>query len=355
MERMEETGSPTPETPPSIETKMVGGRVVEFKEINRDGVRLGVIEALIATWDVDTGGVFGIPDRFQRGAFAESLQEHRARDNRQVRLKDHHGRTVGGFPINGVIENEQGLFAVGEINLELQQGAEMWALIKQGVLVDMSVGFSAIQDEIVNGVRVILKALLWEGSVVDEPANRSANILNFKSTPFADLPVAPIEFPWDAEAAKARVAGYADLGGIELKSAFVQETPQDEFGLQIADVIEGKLTVVPAALKAAADHLIDQEGADELVEHVERYYAKMGIKSPFPAEQRQFFGADDVREWKAKDVERALLAGSRFSKGAAKILAARLTGADGTRYDAKTMGRILHNLEAARRELQGSR
>ncbi len=349
-------GEPLAPVAPPMETKQFGGRVVEHKEVVRDTqagpVRLGIIEVLIATWGEDTGGIFGIPDRFERGAFTESIAEHQSRDNRQVRLKDQHGRTMGGFPIETVRETDAGLFAVGEISLERQDGRESWALIKQGVLVDMSVGFSSQEDEIVEGVRVIRRAKLWEGSVVDEPANRDANILNFKSAPFADLPIAPADHPWDPAAALARI----ESGGFELKSAFVQETPQNDMvRLQIADVIDGKLMAVPEALQNAADQILDKEGTDALVEHLERYFAKMGAPSPFPDHQKKFFGADAVREWKAADVERALLSDVRFSKGAAKVLASRLTKADPPRYDAKTIGRILHNLEAASRELRESR
>lgn len=340
-----------------FETKTIGGHIVEFKEIERDGVRFGIIESLIATWEEDTGGIFGIPDRFERGAFSESIIEHRTRNQRMVRLKDQHGRVVGGFPIETVAETDSGLFAIGEINLETQQGAEMWALIKQGVLVDMSVGFSSREDEIVSGVRVIKKAILWEGSVVDEPANRGANILGFKSTPFADLPIAPMDYVWDQSAARARVDGYVNLGSFELKSAFVQEkdASDESFDLQIADVIEGKLTVIPEALKKVSSQLIDQEGTAELVEHVERYFAKMGVDSPFPEAQRKFFGAAEVREWKAKDIERALIGGVRFSKGAAKVLASRLTSTPSSRYDTKVLERILHDLEEAKRVILESR
>lgn len=340
---------------PPMEVKLFGGHVVEYKEITRDTkagpIRLGVIEVLIATWDEDTGGIFGIPDRFQQGAFAESILEHRARNDRQVRLKNQHGWTMGGFPIATVSETDQGLFAIGEINLGRQDGRESWELIKQRVLVDMSVGFSSLEDEIIEGVRVIKKAILWEGSVVDEPANRNAAILNFKATPFADLPIAPIDHPWNATAAGRRVDSFVAAGEAELKSAFLEEknAADEAFALQVADVIDGHLTIVPAALQKAVDQLRGKEGTSELVEHIERYFAKMGVPSPFEDDQRQFYGAAEVREWKAAEIEKALVSDVRFSRGAAKVLAARLTSSNGSRYDVKVIGMILHNLEEARK------
>lgn len=162
------------------EVKFVGGRVTEVKEETREGVRIGIVEGYIATWDIDEGDFFGIKDRFKRGAFVESILEHIQRNGRQVRLKDHHGRTVGGFPIGTVQEDERGLFGRGEINLEVQQGLEAYMLAKQGVLTDFSIGFSVIESEMDGDVRTITKALIWEGSIVDEPMNRAANITAVK-------------------------------------------------------------------------------------------------------------------------------------------------------------------------------
>ena len=116
------------------ETKYIGGNVVEVKQEERNGVQVGIIKGYIATWDLDRGS-WGVRDRFVKGAFLESLNRHRI-DNRPIRLKDHHGRTVGGFPIETAFEDEKGLFATGEINLEVQQGREAFSLAKQGVLSD---------------------------------------------------------------------------------------------------------------------------------------------------------------------------------------------------------------------------
>ena len=168
------------------EVKFLGGRITEVKQETRNGVKVGIIEGYIATWDVDEGGWDGVKDRFQRGAFMESILEHMQR-KRQVRLKDHHGRTVGGFPIEFVKEDERGLFGVGEVNLEVQQGMEVYMLAKQGVLVDFSIGFSAQEAERDDDIRTITKAIIWEGSVVDEPMNRAAQITQVKDSEGNDV------------------------------------------------------------------------------------------------------------------------------------------------------------------------
>lgn len=321
------------------ETKQVGGNVVEVKEIERQGVKIGVVKGYIATWDLDRGS-WGMQDRFVKGAFAESLERHR-RDNRPIRLKDHHSRTVGGFPIETVLEDEIGLFGVGEINLEVQQGREAFALAKQGVLSDFSIGFSSLEDTVTDDIRTIHKAEVWEGSIVDEPMNPKAKITEVKAAvPFQDLPLASQDRPWDSKAAIVRVKEFTDSGeepGSKYCRAFTwsDKANANDFSaykLPFADVINGKLTAVPKGIFAAAKALQDTQGGADLPEalrpaairHIEKYYAKMGMDSPFEKEDKQYFVADDVKAWTERDVEKFLKATGKMSKSAAKTLADRL-------------------------------
>ena len=76
-----------------IETKRLGGVLVQVKETERAGVKIGIVEGYIATWDTDLGDYFGIKDKFVKGCFRESIADHLKR-SRQIRLKDHHGRAV---------------------------------------------------------------------------------------------------------------------------------------------------------------------------------------------------------------------------------------------------------------------
>ncbi|KKK46234.1 hypothetical protein LCGC14_3164200, partial [marine sediment metagenome] len=107
------------------ETKVSRHSIIEVKESKRNGVPVGIVAGYLSTWQPDTGGRFGVPDQFVPGAWAESLADHRQRGNRQIRFKDHHGRTIGGFPIETVVEDERGLFAIGEINLTVDEAKEI--------------------------------------------------------------------------------------------------------------------------------------------------------------------------------------------------------------------------------------
>ena len=172
-----------------LETKCIGGHVISTKAIERDGVPLGIYSAYLATWDIDEGNGF-FRDRFKRGAFTESIQEHKDRDNRQIRMRGQHGPSlfelIGGYPIGSVKEDDVGLFVEGEINLDTPLGASAYALAKQGVLVDLSIGFVSLEEEFDDDLdlRTISKAIIREGSMVSEPMNRAAKIIDVKSFDF---------------------------------------------------------------------------------------------------------------------------------------------------------------------------
>lgn len=335
----------------SIETKRLGGHVLETKESVVNDVRVGVITGYIAAWSVDTGGAFGMPDKFERGAFLESLAEHRSRGQRQIRLKDMHSRVIGGFPIETAFEDDVGLYAIGHINLETQLGAEAWALIKQGVLTDLSIGFTSLQDLVRDGLRIITKAIIWEGSVVDEPANRDALILDFKNAmPFEDLPLADRDHDWDPVEALNRVSEFAKAQpdpDAEWKKAFVHGSGQSlQHGF--VDLIDGELKAVPQAIIKTAELVMaaEFEGKSAAVRHLERYFAKMNLDSPFESKDRQFFGIEETKSLESSDLEDALRRGVAFSKGAAKLLCSRLTVSESkdASYDVREIKGMLANL-----------
>ncbi len=338
-----------------METKFFGGHVVETKTEDRNGVPVGIIAGHLAAWTPDQGGRFGVPDRFHRGAFLESIEIHKMRRNRQVRFKDMHSRTIGGFPIDTVKEDDIGLLARGEVNLETQLGREAFSLARQGVLVDFSIGFISLDDKIDRGFREIFKARIMEGSIVDEPINMDAEIDEVKAVlPFQDLPLADRLAPWNAPAAKERVKQFTDAMEApteEFKGAFIwlNEEKADSFEgfkLLIADVIEEKLVAVPRAIFKAAQEMLGNtiampdEEKSAVINHLERYYAKMGLVSPFGEDEKRFFGVDEIKGFTTRDMERALIDSGAFSKGAAKDLASRFNGL----RDPASAGTILREL-----------
>ena len=163
-----------------IEKAHVTGHITETKQEDRNGVPVGILSGFGATWDLDRGDWMGVKDRFVRGAFVESILEH-VMKKRQIRFLNQHQNAIGGFPIEFVKETDEGLFVVGEVNLEIQEGKEVYALAKQGVLSDFSIGFSVDDFEMEGDIRTIKKATIWEISVVLEPMNPHAQITQVKN------------------------------------------------------------------------------------------------------------------------------------------------------------------------------
>ncbi|MDH3325164.1 MAG: HK97 family phage prohead protease [Gammaproteobacteria bacterium] len=294
----------------SIETKQFGGALLEVKQDDRNGIPVGIIKGYIATWDIDRGD-YWYKDQFVKGAFKKSISDHKKNDNRQIRLKDHHGRTVGGFPIESVKEDDVGLYGEGEINLDVQQGKELYSLAKQGVITEFSIGFSIVVSEKNEDkkIRTIKEAIVWEGSAVDEPMNPNAKITEVKSV---NTLLEIIELDFNHDEAKARIEDHD-----KKESAYIGK-------FLIADVVDSEIKAVQDALFSSADmvkQLPENEQKQYIVEF-EKYYAKMGIESPFNV--KSVIDAETARNMKPREVERVLKETGMFSGKAAKIIASSI-------------------------------
>lgn len=167
-----------------IEYKSFAFTDIETKQTEVNGVPVGVIKGMASTF----GNVDLQQDVINFGAFAKTIQTHKERHDRPIRMFLGHDRfagAIGGFPIDKVKEQKQGLKVEGHINLEVQRGQEAFALAKQGVLTDLSIGFmaTAVDFERRSGkeIRVIKEIELHEISIVDEPANPKATITDVKA------------------------------------------------------------------------------------------------------------------------------------------------------------------------------
>ncbi len=137
--------------------------------------------------DLDELGIFtGYASVF----FVEDLQGDIIEKGAFKRTLDHTG---GNFPILwqhkpdepiGVgleaKEDENGLFVRGQINLDTQRGKEAYALLKQGAIKGLSIGYDPIKKDYKNGKRILREIRLHEWSVVTFPANLQANVLDVK-------------------------------------------------------------------------------------------------------------------------------------------------------------------------------
>jgi len=175
---------PTKTTSIKIEHKNIGFRVLETKEATVNGIKTGIIRGYAATYgDIDRGG-----DVILKGAFTESLKKYKA-SKRPIKMQYQHSMMdiIGGFDPSKMVDDEKGLFCEGSINLEVQRGREAYALAKQGMLTDFSIGYSVDEEDYIRPatastppIRQLKKITLWEISMVGEPMNPNAKVTEVK-------------------------------------------------------------------------------------------------------------------------------------------------------------------------------
>jgi HK97 family phage prohead protease len=318
-----------------MEKKHIGGKIAEVKQVDRDGIPVGIVEGYIATFDIDR-----IDDKFVPGAFVESINQLKSIGKKNLPLKDTHGRTIGGFPLDTVKEDSIGLFGIGEINLDVEQGREAYSLAKQGVYDSFSIGFFSVEIEWKDDVRNITKAEVLEGSILDTPCNLSARVTDVKgATTFKNLPLADRDREWDASAAKARVREWAGadegLDTSEVQNKYKQcffwydEGNPEVFAsykLPFTDVIDGRLVAVPRGIFAAAAAMQGARGGvdipegdrPDVIKHIDSYYEKMGLESPFS--ESRTFRIDEFKDMDERTLENMLSNGVRFTRETSKAL-----------------------------------
>jgi uncharacterized protein len=141
--------------------------------------------------------VYGVKDRvgdvIEVGAFAKT-----ARENPDVPILYLHKDPIG----SGRVEDSwRGLRVYGRLLVDhVEKAREAYALVKEGAIKGLSVGFSIVKDQwdSARGVRRILEAKLYEVSIVAVPANELAQI-EVPGSPDSDIKRAIAE--WQMERA----------------------------------------------------------------------------------------------------------------------------------------------------------
>lgn len=136
----------------------------------------GILEGYMSTF----GNSDVVGDVIRRGAFSKSLKE---RLPRVLWQHDPHN-PIGVF--KEIYEDNKGLFARIELNLDVQQGREAYSLFKQGAMDSFSIGallekYEIIEDPKTGRAALDVKELrLMEVSVVTFPANEKATVTAIK-------------------------------------------------------------------------------------------------------------------------------------------------------------------------------
>ena len=116
-------------------------------------------------------------------------------------------------------------------------------------------------------------------------------------TSFQDTPLADRNHEWDGDGAEKRVRSWADAEdgpNEKYRDAHVwyDADKKDNFKaykLLIADVIDGRLRVVPRGVQAAGNVMVGGRGGvdlphddiDRVKSHLAKYYDKLGDKPPW--------------------------------------------------------------------------
>ena len=124
-------------------------------------------------------------DRVERGAFAASLRRRGAGGVRFLFQHDP-AEPIGAW--TSIVEDERGLRVRGRLNLAVGRACEVQALLRQGALDGLSIGFRAVRSvREAGGVRRLTEIDLWEVSVVTFPMLPEARVVSVKRRAPLDL------------------------------------------------------------------------------------------------------------------------------------------------------------------------
>jgi HK97 family phage prohead protease len=219
-------------------------------------------------------------DVMVNGCMAKSIAESIPAG--KVPLLDNHVYDVQHMVGTAVKGSEDGTGFFAEHRVESTPGAqEVAEKVKSGAVKKASIGFIPVQESWEQDVkgevtRTLHEVKLFENSVVLHPANEGTSIWA-KGTRYRGLPLAALDTPWDEEAAIGRLRVFAQKKGgagthwLKYADAFLWRDPKrpeqaDGFLLPVADVVAGRVTVVPRALLANAAMLLAGESKGVPVE-----------------------------------------------------------------------------------------
>jgi HK97 family phage prohead protease len=331
--------------------------VTKSRSDSDDDEEIGVFYGAMATEDVDSSG-----DIIDPNAFDNSLKKYK-KTKKSIPLFFGHNwydKPIGIIPIDSVEKDGKRWNVKGILNLNTQEGREVYSLMKQGALCAMSIGFYIIDYENrKNGGLYIKELELMEVSVVTWPANSKATVTQIKAlekgaTIYHDLPLASEDREWDSDAAIARVRRATDSEDQASKlyrNAFFWFDEENwenltAYKLPFVDVINGKLTAVPRGIFASAAAMsgarggVDIPEADrsKVISHIEKYYKKMDRDSPFKDEK-----SINIEEFTCmKEVECFLKEQANLSSNQRKILISKI----------KSFSRDVENEQPAERDVE---
>ena len=132
-------------------------------------------------------------DVIEPGAFNRSLKKRGAAGIRMLFQHDP-AQPIGTW--TSLVEDARGLYAKGQLTLDVAMAREVLALMREGALDGLSIGFREVrgQRDARSGIRKLKEIDLWEISVVTFPMQPDARILRVRAAPFTGRVPTPREF-----------------------------------------------------------------------------------------------------------------------------------------------------------------
>jgi HK97 family phage prohead protease len=191
--------------------------ILDTKAVTEDGL----IEGLAAGYgNVDAGGDVIVP-----GALARSLKGRKS-----VPMLMYHDQTRPAGVWTDFAESRDGLVVKGQLSLSSQIGQEAHALVRDGAIGGLSIGYKTIREQIVGKTRQLLELALYEVSLVTIPMNERAVITSVKSlVEDGRLPTLPEfeDFLREAGFSKSQATAIAGKGLAPLFRSESGSTPSD--------------------------------------------------------------------------------------------------------------------------------
>lgn len=260
---------------------------------------LGFISGLASTFNnVDRDGDIIMP-----GAFTDSLNDFNTRNQKIPMLSSHKfDALIGGYDVNDIVQDHQGLNVVGQVDLNTQQGRESLSLAKNGFLTSFSIGFNADRADISvddDGHTVFKKITLFEISLTPFPANQEAIITSVKvAAPFKNYVLSDLDTDWDSTKSINQIKDKTGSDGnpsASYKTGFMwydADNPDvfESYKLPFVYANDGSFNAIPKGIFAITAVLNGARGGVDIpskdIKAVERnvngYYKKMDRDLPFP-------------------------------------------------------------------------
>jgi len=270
---------------PKLETKnFITLDGFKFEEKVIDNEKYFTFEGYILTFgNVDLGN-----DVCVAGCTRETLKK------RKPKLLNQHNwdEPIGVF--DTITEDQKGVFVTARMPLSDKRVSDfIIPQMKIGSIDSMSIGYrtkvSRYDED--KDIRYLEEIELYEASIVTIPMNPMATITGMKSLEGDCKEMALLDYKWNPEEAKTRIK-------------------ENDIGLDVVDVIDGKTLVIPRALFCLKAQLCGAKRGFNgdttfAMEFLNKYYEKLELDKPFKT--------NDIKEVVFSEIELKNLPKSEMS------------------------------------------